>query len=474
MPTQRKRQARRKAKALPLPKSVPDAGLLVAWSLEHEHRKAPVGFIYGDEDVPPSKPLTHLKPVLHTACGHLMTIAPTGAGKGIGSVIPTLLRYPGPVVVIDPKGENYAVTKRRREELGNQVVLLDPFNITGDVPSGFNPLDVIDGETSQGLEDAMVLSEMLVPMGSVVAGDRFWNDRARSLIFGLILHCATGRPPVLRNLSEVRYLLNQSQTDLGFTMKEMQRSKNNFVQQAAAVLNTASDKVGQSIVSTAQSEIDFLIGDNVNQATSKTGFDLDGITRGDPISVFIVIPPDKLEPYCKLLRIWIGMLFSLMFRRRSAPKHRTLLILDEAAQLGELPQLRQAITLLRGYGIQTWSFWQDLSQIQRLYPKDWETMYNNCRVHQIFGVTTLHMARTICELNWSGHPLDVLGLDADEMILSIAGDQPVIAQRPNYLTDPVFQGLADRNPLHHPPEEIDAITARHPQRHFVRAASDSE
>ena len=59
---------------------------------------------------------------------HLMTIAPTGAGKGRDVIIPNLLSYDGSVVVFDPKGENYDVTHRyRRDVLGHQVVLLDPF-----------------------------------------------------------------------------------------------------------------------------------------------------------------------------------------------------------------------------------------------------------------------------------------------------------------------------------------------------------
>ncbi len=36
-----------------------------------------------------------------------MTIASTGAGKGVGCITPALLRHKGPVVVIDPKGEMY-------------------------------------------------------------------------------------------------------------------------------------------------------------------------------------------------------------------------------------------------------------------------------------------------------------------------------------------------------------------------------
>ncbi|MCL2382423.1 MAG: type IV secretory system conjugative DNA transfer family protein [Treponema sp.] len=33
--------------------------------------------------------------------------APTRSGKGVSSVIPTLLSYPGSVIVLDFKGENF-------------------------------------------------------------------------------------------------------------------------------------------------------------------------------------------------------------------------------------------------------------------------------------------------------------------------------------------------------------------------------
>jgi type IV secretion system protein VirD4 len=64
--------------------------------------------------------------------GHLITIAPTGAGKGRGALIPNLLMYEGPAIVIDPKGEASRVTARRRRELGQEVYILDPFNLVTD------------------------------------------------------------------------------------------------------------------------------------------------------------------------------------------------------------------------------------------------------------------------------------------------------------------------------------------------------
>jgi type IV secretion system protein VirD4 len=60
--------------------------------------------------------------------GHLITFAPTGAGKGVRAIIPNLLHYGGPVIVVDPKGENFAITARYRSTvLGQRIFLLDPF-----------------------------------------------------------------------------------------------------------------------------------------------------------------------------------------------------------------------------------------------------------------------------------------------------------------------------------------------------------
>ena len=108
-----------------------------------------------------------------------------------------------------------------------------------------------------------------------------------------------------------------------------------------------------------------------------------------------------------------------------------MLVLDEAAQLGELPQLRQAVTLLRGYGVRTWSFWQDISQLENLYPVDWRTIVNNCRVVQAFGMANLAAAETIRAISGFRTAIEILDLDADEMLLLAAGDEAVIAQRPN-------------------------------------------
>ena len=57
---------------------------------------------------------------------HLLTIAPTRSGKGVGAIILNLLTADRSVLCIDPKGENARVTARTRARFG-PVYVLDPF-----------------------------------------------------------------------------------------------------------------------------------------------------------------------------------------------------------------------------------------------------------------------------------------------------------------------------------------------------------
>lgn len=452
---------------LKLPEAIAGNGLLVGYSLEHERHRPVIGFAFGNESE--NAETGFLEPVVYTGGGHLLTIAPTGAGKGVSAIIPTLLRHPGSVIVIDPKGENYAVTARRRQEMGQQVVLLDPFRITGaETPDTFNPLDLIDPAAPGAVDEAAILAEMIAPPAN--RHDPFWENRARQLITGLLLHVASGRPPILRTLSEVRYLVNQTAGDIDFTAKEMRKSRLDEVRMMASILDTAESRVRASIVSTAQQQLEFMRGELVGQAMARSSFAIDAVTQGEALSIYLVIPPDKLDSHRQVLRLWVGALMVLLLRRRHPPPLNTLFMLDEAAQLGPLRQLRQAITLLRGYGLQTWSFWQDLSQLSQLYPDAWETMLNNCRVIQAFGFTNLFMTRTLADRIGYPDTRELLSLDADEMLLMMAGDEPTIAQRPNYLTDPCFSGQADPNPFHTREVETE-ITAIRPRRRVQRPAS---
>jgi type IV secretion system protein VirD4 len=158
-----------------------------------------------------------------------------------------------------------------------------------------------------------------------------------------------------------------------------------------------------------------------------------------------MIPPDKLESHRALLRLCVGTLLTAAVRRRVIPARRTLFLIDECAQLGTLPALRTAVTLLRGSGLQVWTIWQDLSQLRMLYPKDWQTMINNSAVIQAFGINNNLMANEWSEL-LGMEPAELLRLRPEQAAVCMHGQGTRICRRPDYLTDPMFQGLYDPNP----------------------------
>ena len=393
----------------------------------------------------PSK--SRAAPIADAGEGHLMTIAPTGAGKGRSVIIPTLLSYRGPVIVIDPKGENYQVTARRRREMGQEVFLLDPFEVTDRDDHGLNALDMIDEDSTQAYDQAMALAELLVP--SHARQDPFWEDSARSLVTALLLHVAVDRPKSQANLMHVCELLHRNMDEMEHLFKAMQNSTNMQVRRLAGGFTVTEPRVMASILSVARTAMAVFNGECFARMSHTTDIPLDGVVRGDPMSVYLVLPPDKLDSHGRLLRLWVGCLMERICRRRHRVPSATLFILDEAAQLGTLQQLRRAITLLRGYGLRTWSFWQDLSQLKALYP-DWETLFNNTRYIQTFGATTHMLARSISDMLNLPAEINPLTLARDQLILAEAGCEARVAGKPDYLSDSMFRGLYDDNPFYQP------------------------
>jgi type IV secretion system protein VirD4 len=147
------------------------------------------------------------------------------------------------------------------------------------------------------------------------------------------------------------------------------------------------------------------------------------------------------------MRLWIGSLMLALSRRTAMPERRLLFLLDEAAQLGELPILRQFFTLMRGYGVQVMGLYQDLSQLKLLFPKDWMTILNNAGVLATFGFANYFMAKEWGEI-FGIDTADLMTLPASDMVLRTPAAPARFVRRLNYLTDPIFQlpGLYLPNP----------------------------
>jgi type IV secretion system protein VirD4 len=379
--------------------------------------------------------------------GHLLAIAPTGAGKGRNVIIPNLLTYRGPVIIIDPKGEAAMVTARRRRELGQRVVIVDPFGVCGQPTDALNPLDLLDPHSDGFESDCLMLAKLLTG-GQQSKVDRFWDQNAEALLAGCIADRAANAPREERNLCALRSFL--CDPDLPYKIAcrldtELRDKAGLSVDEYKNFLGHEGEKVRTSVRSTAMQHMTIFAGRQVGDAVKRTSFCLNHVTSGANLTIYLVIPPHKLEAYGALLRLWVATLLTLITRRESPPPMPTLLVLDELAQLGAFPQLRPAVTLLRGYGVRCMLFLQDVAQLKMLFPADYGTIINNCASVMSFGHTSFAMSREMADIFGDAPAERLFDMGRDALAVRQAGKNTRIMQRFDYLNDPMFAGMYDAN-----------------------------
>lgn len=385
---------------------------------------------------------------------HLMTVAPTGAGKGRCCAIPALLSYPGQMIVVDIKGELYLTTHRRRQELGQHVVKLDPFRVISPQTDGLDPLDIMDLPNADIETDCQTLAKLL-SSGKEFTRDPFWHLIANSLNSGILGYIASCEEAPKRSFTRLCEILHND--DVVYNLAVLldtvgKRMPKMSYQEIAAFLQLPEKETRPSALATAQAFTKGLNGQRVLDALGKSSFSLEEFRQGQPMTIYLILPPERLESHSGLLTLWFGTFLKAIFSRTVAPQLRTLLLVDEAAQLGKFQMLETAITLCRSYGVRIWTFWQNLQQLQECYPVGWKTIANNCLL-QTFGITNRLMAEELSQV-LDCSPRDLLDLPMDEQWLQFPNSNPIRSRRLDYLRHPLFSGLYDVNRFYEGPPKI--------------------
>lgn len=353
---------------------------------------------------------------------HHAVIAGSRAGKNLTLIWPNLCLYPGSSICLDPKGENAALTAARRgqgsaycEGMGQRVFILDPFGtVPNHASASFNPMDVIDVETDAGrrlaTDNASMLADAIVMRGS--EKDPHWDESAKQWLAALILHVATTEPPARRNLVRVYELLTQGDTraaeELGGEdesladplMALLARMEDNeafggaISGMAVRLAGMGTNERG-SVLSTASRNARFLESppmQDVLRSTSE-GFKLEALKSApEGMTVYLCLPASRMATHQRWMRIMIALSLAAMERERTRPRHPVLFLLDEMPTLGAMDAIAGAAGLMAGYGVKLLFVMQDLTQLQHLYGKSWETFLGNAGCLQFFGntdVTTL-------------------------------------------------------------------------------------
>ena len=404
---------------------------------------------------------------------HLLTMAPTRTGKGVGTIIPNLLTADRSVICIDPKGENARIAGRARQKFG-PVHVLDPFGVTGQPSAAFNPLGQLDPTSLDVAEDASTLADALVFDEPGMAGEAHWNEEAKALIAGIILYVVCHNSAEDRTLEMVRYCLTAA-PDMFLTMlKNMQASTEarGLIARAANRHLGKSDREAAGVLSAAQRHTHFLDSPRIVDVTARSDFRFADLKRRNA-SVFLVLPPDRLSTYSRWLRLLVAQSLTDMARDPAKPATPVLYLLDEFAALGHLAPVERAMGLMAGYGVQLWPILQDVHQLRATYGQRAGTFLSNAGVLQVFGVNDHDSARLVSDLlgqetvvfqtmsraldsdrsgisygeQHTARPLltpdEVRNLPPHAELLFLAGQRPIIAGKLAYYADPEFKGLFD-------------------------------
>ena len=416
---------------------------------------------------------------------HLITLAPTRAGKGVGTVIPNLLAAERSVLVIDPKGENARIAGEARRRFGT-VHVLDPFEVSGMPSAAYNPLDRLTPDSLDLGEDAASLTEALVmdPPGQVT--EAHWNEEAKAILGGLIMFCVCHEERDRRTLATVREYLTLPPEKLRALLELMQDSDaaGGLIARASNRFLGKADREAASVLSNAQRHTHFLDSPRIAKVTSRSDFHFSDL-RHRITSVFLVLPPNRMDAYSRWLRLLVSQALQDIARDAEASvrplsgpvgaqggtqrlKTPTLFLLDEFAALGRLEAVERAMGLMAGYGLQLWPILQDMSQLKDLYGERAGTFIANAGVQQVFGVNDFETAKWLSQMmgqetagfqtdsfkpgdgpsfsnNLTGRDLltpdEIMQLRPENQLLRVQGQATAVAQKLRYYADPEFKGL---------------------------------
>jgi type IV secretion system protein VirD4 len=209
--------------------------------------------------------------------GHHLVVSGTRGGKGVSAVIPAILDHQGPVVVLDIKGENFAVTRRHRAELGRKVAVLNPFGIIEDPSDQFNPLDYI--RPLELARDVSVVADGLVKPED---GDgAHFSEMARQLVAAAIEVIVTQEEPERRNLIAVADLLLAA--DLDATLQAWAENGDlvgHRPAQTAGTILRAGDRERGSIQTAISKAFEWMQSDNMRRFLERSSFRMEDRPAG--------------------------------------------------------------------------------------------------------------------------------------------------------------------------------------------------
>ena len=425
--------------------------------------------------------------IRHDGPEHIMAIAPTRSGKGVGLVIPTLLSWTDSAIIHDIKGENWQLTSGWRATFSH-CLLFDPTNTAS---AKYNPLlEVRKGECE--VRDVQNIADILVDPEGMLERRNHWEKTAHSLLVGAILHILYAERD--KTLARVASFLSDPNRTFEKTLRVMMKTNHlgdrtavkvhPVIAQAARELLNKSENERSGVLSTAMSFLGLYRDPTVAEVTSKCDWRIADLMQADkPVSLYLVIPPSDIsrtKPLVRLILNQIGRRLTeeLVVSGNNTAKRQLLLMLDEFPALGRLDFFESSLAFMAGYGLRAFLISQSLNQIEKAYGPN-NSILDNCHVRVAFATNDERTAKRLSDAigsttemramrNYAGHrlapwlshvmvsrqetarqlitPGEIMQLPASEELILLSGLSPIKAKKVRYYADKNFTGRVSSPP----------------------------
>ncbi len=308
----------------------------------------------------------------------------SGAGKSASYVIPNALQLLGSYVFTDPKGELYDKTAGYFKSKGYEIKVLNLVRLQNS--DGYNPLHHINNE----IDVDIIANTIVKGQGEGKSSDPFWDDMSEMLLKALIYYLKSVRPKEEQSLascSELVRTANSSGGDNLLTNLMNQLPMDHPARMYYKNIEMLPEKTFGSVLGTLQSKLGKFDSKEIAEVTSTDTIDFPEI--GKKKTAVYVISSDTHTAYDFLLTIFFSQMIQQLYDfadvSGGALPVPTYFILDEFANIGQIPDFDKKISTSRSRKISFSVILQNLDQLEAVYKESYETIIGNCDTHLFLG-----------------------------------------------------------------------------------------
>ncbi|NKQ35411.1 MAG: type IV secretory system conjugative DNA transfer family protein [Chloroflexi bacterium] len=316
--------------------------------------------------------------------GHVMVVAPTRAGKGL-HLTDTLRHYPGPALIIDPKGEQFRRTAVLRRKLGPVYR----------IPGHQVHLSAYYRHLRDRDEAIELHYHLLRPWAS---SEPIFAEKALSLFTAVGLYAQAKR------LNPIRLLLDLAESNPVEALTALR---------TVAAARRHVDIFTNGAAPNAYQEDRFVTSALGNFTTRLAPYQkhINTIAPPDLRRRDLIVPPDWAQQNGTIyityslndLRAAGGVVAAtiaaiLRFHMRQNQKQKMLVAIDELPAVG-LRNVADYLSTCGGYGVTLLLYVQSVAQLQSLYGKDGtRAILSNCDHQLWYPAAEMETARFMSEL----------------------------------------------------------------------------